>query len=104
MLAPADERDETMDGNDTRFDLKRISNAAVLDGSGQRLGEISELVFNTEYGCVEYVRLQLESDPDVPLEVVIPWSQFRLAPDRNHLRLDISPMVLRIVAHRLGRS
>ena len=92
-----------MDGNDPRFDLKRISNAAVLDGAGEPVGEIDELVFNADDGCIEYARLVLESDSKVSLEVVVPWSQLQLAPDGNHLRLDISPAVLRAVAHRRGR-
>ena len=89
-----------MHRNDQRFDLKTIINAAVLDSSGQRLGDIDEMVFNADDGCIEYVRLLLDGESSPPLEVIVPWSQLSPAADRSHLTLDISPAILRAVARQ----
>lgn len=89
-----------MDDKEQRFDLKTIINAAVLDGSGHRLGEIDELVFNADHDCIEYVHLLLDGESSSPLKVIVPWSQLSPAADRTHLTLDISPAILRAVARQ----
>jgi len=83
-----------------RFDLKAIAGAPVVDGAGERLGEIGELVVNPEDGYIEYVKLWLDSDFNSRLEVIVPWSQFHLSSDRGHLELNISRDVLQTVAIR----
>lgn len=87
-----------------RFDLKAISRAAVVDRSGARIGKVGELLFNPEEDSIEFVRLLIDSKNGSRLEVVVPWSQFRLSDDQQHLQLNISPAVLIAVARRRHRD
>lgn len=93
-----------MGQNLERFDLKAISQAMVVGRSGARLGDIGEIMFNPKEGSIEYVRLWIESKEGTELEVVVPWSQFRLSDDRQHLQLNIRPAVLIAVARRRQRD
>lgn len=88
---------------DKQIELKRLAGQPVETADGKVLGDIDELVADIRDGRIEYVTLVLRSRAsDTQARVIIPWSQFRLAADGNHLELDISPAVLRAVA--AGRS
>ena len=89
-----------MDDHSNRFDLMTVLDAPVVDRSGQRLGEIGELVVNPGEGHIEYAKLWLDSESGPRPEVIVPWSQFHLSADRDCLELNISLGVLRAAANR----
>jgi sporulation protein YlmC with PRC-barrel domain len=88
-----------------RVDLAAISRRDVLDSEGKPLGRIRELFIDMNEGRVEYVTLRLQTRPPAPdRELVIPWSQFGIAEDGDHLELAISREILETVASRHPRS
>lgn len=89
-----------MEDNSSRFDLIAVLDKPVVDGDGERLGDIRELVVNPDEGYIEYAKLWLFSDSSPRPEVIVPWSQFYLSADRENLQLNISHPVLRAAATR----
>lgn len=86
---------------DQRYNLTRIKGVEVLDRRGVALGTIEEITLNVEEGYIECATLRIESrGKGRELEVIIPWSQFRLAENCKALELDISLAVLETVARR----
>ena len=84
-----------------RVDLAAVSRRRVLDKTGEPLGRIQELYIDMDEGRVEYATLRLRTDPaGLSRNLVIPWSQFGIAHDGEHLELDISRDVLETVAAR----
>ena len=89
--------------SDKQIELKQLAGQPVETVDGKVLGDIDELIADIRDGRIEYVTLLLRSKAsDRQARVIIPWSQFRLGANGNHLELDISPAVLRAVA--AGRS
>jgi len=94
-----------MSRTNSRVDLAAIYRKAVLDRGGEPLGRIRELFVDMEEGRVEYATLRLQADsPSAYRQVIIPWSQFGVAADGEHLELDISREVLETVASRHPRT
>lgn len=86
---------------DQQYNLTQINGAEVFDLRGVALGTIEQLTVNVKEGYIEYATLRIDSgEKGRHLEVVIPWSQFRLAKDRRQLELDINLAVLQSVATR----
>lgn len=94
-----------MSSTNNRVDLAAISRKEVLDSRGEPLGRIRELYVDMDEGRVEYATLRLRTDPSAARsQLVIPWSQFGISADGEHLELDISREVLETYAsrHRLA--
>jgi sporulation protein YlmC with PRC-barrel domain len=90
-----------MSSANSRVDLAAISQRRVLDRRGKPLGRIMGLFLDMADGRVEYATLRLQSDkPNGCRHLVIPWSQFGISSDGEHLELDISRTVLESVASR----
>lgn len=88
-----------------RVDLAAIAKRRVLDSAGRPLGRIQELFIDMNEGRVEYATLRLRIEPPgASRNLVIPWSQFGIANDGEHLELDISRDVLETVAGRHPRA
>lgn len=88
-----------------KVDLAAVSRRDVLDSSGEPLGRIRELFVDMNEGRVEYATLRLRTDPSLAYrQLVIPWSQFDVTDDGEHLELDISRDVLETVAARHPRE
>lgn len=93
-----------MSGPGSRVDLAAISRRHVFDRAGQPLGRIGALYVDMNEGRLEYVTLCLSAQaPATGRNVIIPWSQFRIAGDGEHLVLDISRDVLESVAETRRR-
>jgi sporulation protein YlmC with PRC-barrel domain len=94
-----------MSSANSRVDLAALSQRRVLDRRGKPLGRIMELFLDMDDGRVEYATLKLQSDkPNGCRHLVIPWSQFGISSDGEHLELDISRTVLESVASRHPRK
>lgn len=94
-----------MSSANSRVDLAALSQRRVLDRRGKPLGRIMEVFLDMDDGRVEYATLKLLSDkPNGCRYLVIPWSQFGMASDGEHLQLDISRTVLESVASRHPRK
>lgn len=94
-----------MSSVNNRVDLAAIAQRRVLDRRGEPLGRIKELFLDMDEGRVEYATLRLHNgESDGPRQLVIPWSQFRVSSDGEHLALDISRRVLKTVASRHPRK
>jgi sporulation protein YlmC with PRC-barrel domain len=94
-----------MSSANSRVDLAALSQRKVLDRRGESLGRIMELFLDMDDGRVEYATLKLQSDnPNGCRHLVIPWSQFGISSDGEHLELDISRTVLESVATRHPRK
>lgn len=89
-----------MENNSKKFDLIAVLDSPVVDGEGERLGNIGELIVNPDEGHIEFAKLWLFSDASPRPEVLVPWSQFNLSADRGNLQLNISLPVLRAAATR----
>ena len=90
-----------MSSANSRVDVAALSQRRVLDRRGKPLGRIMALFLDMDDGRVEYATLKLQSDkPNGCRHLVIPWSQFGLSSDGEHLALDISRTVLESVAAR----
>jgi len=88
-----------MPRKDNRVDLVALSGRRVLNRRGEPLGRICELFLDMEQGRVEYATLQLQMNaPHATHRLIIPWSQFMISSDREHLELGISKTVLEAVA------
>lgn len=86
---------------DQQYKLTQIDGAEVFDRRGVHLGKIEQLTINVNEAYIEFATLRVDSsEKGKCLEVVIPWSQFRLTKDRRYLELDISLAVLESVAMR----
>ena len=84
-----------------RLDLAAITGNRVLDADQKPLGRVRELIIDGSGDRIAFATLVLdEIDCGRPLEVVVPWSQFRMTGAGDRLRLDISLDVLRSVAVR----
>lgn len=84
-----------------RVDLAALGQRDVLDRAGRPLGRIGELHIDMNDGRVEYATLRLRDAPSPGARtLVIPWSQFGIAGDGQHLQLGISREVLETVAAR----
>ena len=94
-----------MSSTNSRVDLAAISRKAVLDSGGEPLGRIRELFIDMDEGRVEYATLRLQTGSRSAYRpLVIPWSQFGVTADGEHLELDISREVLETVASRDPRK
>jgi sporulation protein YlmC with PRC-barrel domain len=94
-----------MSSANCRVDLAAISQRKVLDRRGKPLGRIMEVFLDMDDGRVEYATLQLLSDrPNTCRYLVIPWSQFGISSDGEHLEFDISRTVLESIAPRHPRK
>lgn len=94
-----------MSSANNRVDLAAIAQRNVLDRRGKPLGRIMELFLDMGEGRVEYATLKLQSDnPNGRRHLAIPWSQFGISSDGEHLELGISRTVLEAVASRHPRS
>jgi sporulation protein YlmC with PRC-barrel domain len=94
-----------MSSANSRVDVAALSQRRVLDRRGKPLGRIMELFLDMDDGRVEYATLKLQSDkPNGCRHLVIPWSQFGISSDGEHLELDISRTVLESVASRHPRK
>ena len=94
-----------MSSTNSRVDLAAISRKAVLDSEGAPLGRINELFIDMDEGRVEYATLRLNTETAAPYrQLVIPWSQFGVSGDGEHLELNISREVLETVASRHPRK
>lgn len=94
-----------MSSLNSRVDLAAISQREVLDRRGKPLGRIMEVFLDMDDGRVECATLQLLSDkPNTCRYLVIPWSQFGMSSNGEHLELDISRAVLESVASRHPRK
>ena len=90
-----------MSRTNSRIDLAAVARKAVLDSEGEPLGRINELFIDMDEGRVEYATLRLQTGADASYrQLVIPWSQFGVTVDGEHLELDISREVLETVASR----
>ena len=88
-----------MSASAKRVRLFNLMQKQVIDTRGNTLGRISELVVNMSDGHIERATLRLIARQNgTGLTIEVPWSQFELAEDRQHLELDISLAVLRSVA------
>lgn len=90
-----------MSTSSRQVNLAGIAGRRVLSTRGETLGRIDELMLDLAEGRVEYATLRLNTkQADGPLTVVIPWSQFSVSSDGQHLELDFSLTVLESVAAR----
>jgi sporulation protein YlmC with PRC-barrel domain len=88
-----------MPQSNKRVDLAAFIRRQVVDRAGQPLGRIGALHLAMDEGRLESVTLCLESSrAGGRRDVVIPWSQFKVAGDGERLVLDISRDVLSSVA------
>lgn len=84
-----------MSSANRRVDLLAITQRKVCDRCGRPLGRIMELFLDMDEGRVEYATLKLHGDDsNGPRHLVIPWSQFGISCDGEHLELGISRTVL----------
>lgn len=94
-----------MSSANSRVDLAAIFQSQVLDRRGKPLGRIIEVFLDMDDGRVEYATLRLQGDaPNGCRHLEIPWSQFGISSDGEHLELDISRTVLESVASRHPRK
>lgn len=90
-----------MPSGQRRVNLAGMVRRRVLNTRGETLGRIDELMIDLAEGRVDCATLRLQTEKtDGELAVVIPWSQFHVSSDGEHLVLDFSLAVLESVAAR----